>query len=105
MATARDVSQVVYWHRELPPIHADPVGERTVEADSMRVPGTIEHRDEIWDRCRSDLMNRAAQRLEQEVARLDGRYAHVFDERLEPKHDYTTGEAWLHGRFNFTLYR
>jgi hypothetical protein len=105
MATSQQVQQVVFWHRDLPPIQADPVGERTVEADSVRVPGTIEHRDELWDRCRLDLMARATSRLQQEVARLDGRYAHVFDEHLEPKHDYATGEAWLHGRFNFTLYR
>ena len=105
MVPAQELSKIVYWHRELPPIQADPVGERTVEADSVRVPGTIDHREEIWDRCRTDLMARAAYRLEQEVARMDGRYAHVFDERIEPKHDYVTGEAWLHGRFNFTLYR
>jgi hypothetical protein len=105
MATAQESSPVVFWHRELPPIQADPVGERTIEADSVRVPGTIDHRAELWDRCRSDLMARAAYRLEQEVARQSGRFAHVFDERIEPRHDYTTGEAWLHGRFNFTLYR
>ena len=32
------------------------------------------------DRCKTDLMARAAYRVEQEVARLGGRYAHVFDE-------------------------
>jgi hypothetical protein len=105
MATAQELSKVVYWHRELPPLEAEPVSERTIEADSVRVPGTIDHRDEIWGRCRSDLMVRAAYRLEQEIARLNGRYAHVFGERIEPKHDYTTGEAWLHGRFTFTIYR
>jgi hypothetical protein len=105
MVSAQELSQIVYWHRELPPMQADPVGERTIEADSVRVPGTIDHRDELWDRCKTDLMARAAYRVEQEVARLGGRYAHVFDERIEPKHDFVSGEAWLHGRFNFTLYR
>src|SRR5580765_4406712 len=29
--------KVVYWHRELPPLDAEPMGEHTVEANSMRV--------------------------------------------------------------------
>jgi len=105
MAAAQESPQVVFWHRELPPIQADPVGELTVEADSIRIPGTLDHRSELWDRCQTDLMSRAGYRLEQEVTRLDGRFARVFDEHIEPKRDDTTGEAWLHGRFTFTMYR
>jgi len=44
-------------------------------------------------------------RLEQEVARLGGDYAHVLDESIESRHDDTTGEGWLHGRFTYMLYR
>jgi len=105
MAAAQEIPQVVFWHRQLPPMQADPVGELTVEADSIRIPGTLDHRNELWDRCQTDLMSRAGYRLEQEVGRLHGRYAHVFDEHIEPKRDDTTGEAWLHGRFTFTMYR
>jgi hypothetical protein len=50
-------------------------------------------------------MENARQRLRQEIGRLGGRYAHVFDEWIEPRHDARTGEAWLHGRFAYTLYR
>jgi hypothetical protein len=50
--------QVVYWHRELPPAQADPIAEHTVEADSVRVPGTIAHRDELWADCRRDLFEK-----------------------------------------------
>ena len=42
-------AKVVYWHRELPPVEAELVAEHTVEANSSRVPGTIAHRDELWD--------------------------------------------------------
>jgi hypothetical protein len=94
----------VYWHRELPPLDAELVAEHTVEADSGRVPGTIAHRDELWDQCYRDLMTKAESRLMQEVARLAGHFAHVHDEAIEPKHD-ATGEAWLHGRFSYMLYR
>jgi hypothetical protein len=38
-------------------------------------------------------------RLEQEVARLGGQYAHVLDETVDSRHDPVSGEAWLHGRF------
>jgi len=32
--------KVVYWHRDLPPLDSESLGEHTVEADSMRVAGT-----------------------------------------------------------------
>jgi len=41
----------------------------------------------------------------QEVARLGGHFAHVHDEAIHPNHDDSTGEAWLHGRFGYMLYR
>ena len=44
-------------------------------------------------------------RLEQEIARLGGRYAHVSTESIDPRHDDVQGEAWLHGRFTYRLYR
>ena len=97
--------KVVYWHRELPPVDADIMGEHTVEAESDRIEGTIAHRDELWDRCYRDLMNHARVRLEQEVARLGGDYAHVLDEVIDVRHDDAKGEAWLRGRFTYVLYR
>jgi hypothetical protein len=97
--------QIVYWHRDLPPLDAELVAEHTVEADSSRVAGTLAHRDELWDRCYMELMTVSASRLAQEVARLGGDYAHVHDEAITPKHDDAAGEAWLHGRFTYVLYR
>jgi hypothetical protein len=47
----------------------------------------------------------AQQRLSQEVARLGGHYAHVLDESIDTRRNDTTSEAWLHGRFTYTLYR
>ena len=50
-------------------------------------------------------MAETTHRLEQEIARLGGDYAHVLSESIEPRHDETTGEAWLHGAFTYTLFR
>jgi hypothetical protein len=97
--------KVVYWHRELPPLNAEAMGEHTLEAASHRVPGTLEHRDELWDRCYEDLMNQARQRLQQEVLRLGGSCAHIVSESVESHHDGATNEAWLQGRFAYVLYR
>jgi hypothetical protein len=97
--------KIVYWHRELPPLNAELMAEHTVEATSDRVPGTIAHRDELWDQCYRDLMANAESRLVQEVERLGGHFAHVHDEAIDSKHDGVTGEAWLHGRFGYMLYR
>jgi hypothetical protein len=98
-------SQIVFWHRELPPAAAEPTAEYMVEADSSRVAGTIAHRDELWDRCYNELMANAQTRLTQEIARLGGSCAHVRDESIVPKRDDIAGEAWLHGRFTYVLYR
>lgn len=95
----------IYWHRELPPADAEQAGECVVEAASKRVPGTISHRDELWDECYEDLMARASVRVGQEVTRLGGNYAHVLNESVESKHDAVTNEAWLHGSFDCVIYR
>jgi hypothetical protein len=100
-----DEEKTVYWHRELPPLTAELIAEHTVEAISDRVSGTIAHRDELWDRCYRQLMMNAETRLAQEVARLGGQFAHVNDEAIDVKHDDVAGEAWLHGRFSYMLYR
>ena len=98
-------AKVVYWHRELPPVEAELVAEHTVEANSGRVPGTLAHRDDLWDRCHRELMADADHRLVQEAVRLGGDFAHVHSESIEAKHDDAAGEAWLHGRFDYMLYR
>jgi len=105
MSETHPPSQVVFWHRELPPVAADVVDEHVVEAISGRVAGTLSHRDELWEQCYQELMVHARERIEQEVARLGGHYAHVLDESIDSKHDDATGEAWLHGRFTYVLYR
>ncbi|HTM30336.1 MAG TPA: hypothetical protein VL263_03480 [Vicinamibacterales bacterium] len=96
---------IVYWHRDLPPVSAEVIADHVVEALSGRVPGTLSHRDELWDRCYQELMAAAQARIEQEVHRLGGDYAHVHDESIESKHDDAAAEAWLHGRFSYVLYR
>jgi hypothetical protein len=97
--------KTIYWHRELPPLGAEAMLEHVVEATSSRVPGTLLHRDELWSQCYEDLMEKADDRLRQEVARLGGDYAHVLNESVDSGHDDKTGEAWLHGRFAYMLYR
>jgi hypothetical protein len=95
----------IYWHRELPPFDSEAIGEHVVEAASERVPGTLSHRDELWNQCYEDLMAEARIRLEQEVTRLGGKYARVLNEYVDSKHDPVAAEAWLHGRFSYMLYR
>jgi hypothetical protein len=95
----------IYWHRALPPRTAEPIGEHTIEATSARVPGTLAHRDDLWNQCYEDLMQRVRTRLEHEVARLGGDYAHVLRENIAPRHDDRTNEAWMYGRFDYELYR
>ena len=65
-----DAAKTVYWHRDLPPLRAEVIGEHTLEAVSGRVPGTLSHRDEIWDRCYEELMANTHDRLNQEIGRV-----------------------------------
>jgi hypothetical protein len=99
-----DPPKTVFWHRELPPLDAEPLGEHTLEAVSVHVPGNLSHRDEVWDRCHTDLMAEVGRRLEQEIARLGGRCVHVLTESIDSRRDDLLGEAWLHGRFDYVLY-
>jgi len=103
--TTEAAGQVVYWHRELPPIDAEPLDAHTLEATSNRIPGTIARRDELWDRCYAELMANAEARLRQEVARLGGSFAHVLGEQIDPRHDDVANETWLLGRFTYVLMR
>ena len=95
----------VYWHRDLPPVDADIMGEHVLEATSERVQGSLAHRDELWDRCYRGLLDSTHERFEQEIRRLGGDYAHILDESIDSRRDPVTGEAWLHGRFTYMLYR
>ena len=97
--------RIVYWHRSLPPLDAEPLSDHTIEAGSAHVSGTLAHRDELWDECYRDLMATTERRLAQEVARLGGQFAHVHDESIASVRNDTTGEAWLRGRFHYMLYR
>ena len=105
LTAINEPAKTIYWHRELPPLAAELMGEHTIEANSERVPGTIAHRDDLWDRCYQELMVNTEFRLAQEIARLGGHYAHVYDEAIEPRRNQAAAEAWLHGRFSYMLYR
>jgi hypothetical protein len=102
---ASELTRKIYWHRELPPLAADPVGEHVVEAVSCRVPSTLSHRDDLWDRCYAELMDAVQVRLTQEIERLGGDCAHVLREAVDTRHDDARGEIWLRGRFTYVLYR
>jgi hypothetical protein len=95
----------IYWHRELPPFEAEMMGEHVLEATSDRVQGSLARRDELWDRAYHELIENTQVRMNQEIGRLGGHYAHVLDESIDTRHDDATGEAWLHGLFTYTLYR
>ena len=98
-------SPQIFWHRELPPVNAQPMGAHVIDATSGRVPGTLEYRDAMWDRCYRELMAHVTERIGQEVVRLGGDCARVLAERIEQRRDERTGEAWMYGRFEYELYR
>ena len=105
MVPVAEDRKVIFWHRDLPPLDAESMGEHVVEASSKRVKGDLAHRDELWDRCHDDLMARIGDRLCQEVGRLGGDYAHVLEEFIDSRRDDASGETRLHGRCSYLLLR
>lgn len=99
----QEVPQRIFWHRELPPLDGQVMAEHFIDAQSDRVPGALSHRDELWVQCHDTLMAHAKARLEQEIDRLGGDYAHVLDESIDSHHDPVTDTAWLQGRFTYVL--
>lgn len=103
--TVTDQSKIIFWHRDLPPLEAEVVGDHTIEADSTRITGRLARHDDLWRQCERDLMEHTEARLREEIARLGGRYAHVREEHIDSHRSDATDQAWLHGRFGYTLYR
>jgi len=101
----RAAEKAIYWHRELPPLNAEPIGERFIEINSMHVPGTLAHRDELWNQCYDDLVDKFATELDREILRLGAQYAHVLSESIDSKRNDVANEAWLHGSFAYVVYR
>jgi hypothetical protein len=81
------------------------MGDHTIDATSDRVQGTLAHRDEMRNRCYRELMERTHLRIEQDIVRLGGDYAHVVTDDVGPRHDDRTGEAWMYCRFDYVLLR
>lgn len=100
-----DSNRTVFWHRELPPLDAEAVEEHTVEAVSASIKGSLSRGEHAWERAYDDLMQTATDRIHQEVVRLEGDFAHVVDESIDSRHNDGTGKSWLHGRFDYVLYR
>ncbi len=95
----------IYWHRQLPPLAAQMMGEHVLEAASHRVRDSLACRDELWESCYRSLMANVDGRLRQEIRRLGGDCVHVLNESIDSRHDAATGEAWLHGRYDYVLYQ
>lgn len=98
------MTNTIFWHRDLPPLDVEIMGDHIVEAVSVHVSGRMSRRDELWTRCEQDLMATVHTRILEEMTRLGGRYAHVREEHIDSHHNDATGEAWLAGRFGYTLY-
>jgi hypothetical protein len=105
MMVAESNRKRIYWHRELPPLEAEMIGEHVLEATSSRILGSLDRHGDLWDRAYHELMENAHTRMKQELDRLGGRYAHVLDECVDSRRNDATGEAWLHGLFTYALYR
>jgi hypothetical protein len=98
------MDKIIYWRRELPPLSEQVEGEHELTAESDRVHVSWADRDALWGRCHASLMRHARDRMIQEVERLGGSCAHVLEESVTAKHDETTDEFWLAGKFQFLVY-
>jgi hypothetical protein len=98
------MAQIVYWRSELPPLCERMEGEHEVDATSDKVHYTLADRGQLWATCYRKLIERAENRIVQEVKRLGGSCAHVTEEAIVARQDDATGEFWLAGTFRFVMY-
>jgi hypothetical protein len=104
-STGEAAVKTVYWHKDLPPLDGEIMHEHVIEATSDRVVGTLDRYGDLWNYYYNTLIEHVRLRIEQEISRLGGNYAHVLDEHIESHHDDSKGESWLHGRFGYVLFR
>ncbi len=97
--------QLIYWHRELPPLGDEIADEYVVEARSAEVPDSHIHREAQFEACLPGLKAELVKRLEQEVRRLGGSCAHVLGEHIEPHIDNANARYRLDGRLSYVLYK
>jgi len=95
----------IYWHRDLPPLDADAVAEHTVDAVSDKADYHFDRRDELWHDCAPSLRAHLVERLEAELDRLGGAYAHVLEEDVTPHVDHANAQYWLIGKARYTIYK
>jgi hypothetical protein len=98
------MSQVVYWRRELPPLSEQVEGEHELEAESPHLHYDFGDRQVMWSKCYPLLLERAEERIRQELVRLKGSCAHVVHEQVTAKTDDAASLFWLRGRFLFVMY-
>jgi hypothetical protein len=84
-------SHRVYWHRELPPLDSELMGEYELEATTGRITGAPCRATDLWDRVYGELMANTETRLQQEIARLGGDCAHVLHESVHSRRDDAVG--------------
>jgi len=99
------VSKIVYWRRELPPLHDQIEAEHEIESDSPAVHyDSGPARQLLWGACYPKLLDSAEARMAQEVTRLGGSCVHVVDEVITAKVDDANAMFSLHGRFRYVMY-
>lgn len=96
--------QLIYWHRDLPPLSEQMEGEHEVTATSERVHFSWADQNTQWKECHEQLMANGAERIRQEVNRLGGSCARVLAEEVTSQRDDATQEFWVAGRFRFLMY-
>ena len=56
MGATSEVTKVIYWRRDLPPLEAEQIGDHVVEADSRHVKEDLSERGTLWDQRHDDVI-------------------------------------------------
>ena len=99
-----DKDKLVYWHRDLPPLHDRIEGEHHITAKSDVLTYDRMHADELWGKCFPSLERTLEDRLAQEIKRQSGHCAHVVEEHIHKKINHDTQTYWLEGEYVYVLY-
>lgn len=91
----------IFWHRDLPPEGARPLGSHELEANSPPTTWRYGDRDALWAEHQPLLDAAVRQRLTQELDRLGADFAHVVEEHVEAHIEVNAGTFELRGRYGY----
>lgn len=103
MQHALRLEQRVFLRTELPPRGLEVVGLFSASARSSKVSVSPTDRKRGLELCLPSLDRQLQCSIHSKIDHLGGTHAHLHDEDIRTRYDFSTGLFWLQGEYDFLL--